>query len=223
MPERTNFLIGYGERLASAIPTPLGGAPKKHPYSFGEARTRLSPKVKSVARELATLADEVCPGGQSVALMTLHPTYLAKTYYGGIEEACGAVHYVRPDGASLLDRRVYTTVQLKADGLRRTDPAAYREQIRVGYIHGVLEDRPAVISINTQIASYAVNELLARLHPYRLDANADSAVVRVSFIQGTTYREPDPKPSGMFGKVIGRGDAEPLLNMPELGKAEASQ
>jgi hypothetical protein len=139
---------------------------------------------------------------------------------GGVDEACGAVHYIKPDGASLYDRRVYTMEQLKADGLRRTDPKAYKEQIRAGYIHGVQEDRPAVISINMQIASYAINELLARLHPYRLDCNSESAVVRVSFIQGMTYREPDKIPSGMFDKVQGRGDAEPLLGMPELGLLE---
>lgn len=79
--ERTNFLIGYGERLTSGIPAPVGGAPKAHPYTFGEARTRLSPKIKAAARLIANLPDEVCPGNQSVALVTLHPTYLAKSYY----------------------------------------------------------------------------------------------------------------------------------------------
>jgi hypothetical protein len=32
---------------------------------------------------------------------------------GGIDEAAGAVHYVRPDGSTLQDRRVYTGEQLK--------------------------------------------------------------------------------------------------------------
>jgi hypothetical protein len=140
---------------------------------------------------------------------------------GGIDEAGAAVHYVRPDGASLFDRRVYTMRQLKADGLRRTDPQAYKDQVKAGYIHGVQEDRPAVISINTQVASYAVNELLARIHPYRLDDNSESAVVRISFMQAITYREPDGQCSGMFNKVIGRGDVEPPLGMPELGQARA--
>ena len=81
MAERTNFLIAYGERLATDLAAPTGGVPKKHPYSFGEARRRLSPKVKSAAKEMSTLENEVCPGDQAVALVTLHPTYLAKTYY----------------------------------------------------------------------------------------------------------------------------------------------
>jgi len=141
---------------------------------------------------------------------------------GGIHEACGAVHYLRPDGSALLDRRVYTTKQLQAEGLRRTDPKAYRDQIKAGYIHGVQEDRPAVISINMQMASCAVNEFLARLHPYRLDPNAGSTVVRSSFIQSMEYREGDIQPSGIFSKVIGRGDVEPLLGMPELSAKEVS-
>jgi len=81
MPEHSNFLIGYGERLASDLAAPLGGAPKKHPYTFAEARRRLAPRIKATARELAELPLEVCPEDQTVALVTLHPTYIAKSYY----------------------------------------------------------------------------------------------------------------------------------------------
>lgn len=138
---------------------------------------------------------------------------------GGIDEAVGAVHYVKPDGSSLFDRKVYTLDQLKSAGLKRTDPAAYKEQLKVGYIHGVAEDRPAVISINMQMASTAVNEFLARVHPYRYDSNAESAIVRVSFIQGHTYREAEGEASGMFFKQLGKADVNPLLSMPELSEA----
>jgi hypothetical protein len=139
---------------------------------------------------------------------------------GGITEACGAVHYLRPDGSTLQDRGVYTLAQLKAAGLRRTDPKAYREQVRAGYIHGVEEDRPAVISINMQMAAIAVNEFLARLHPYRYDDNADSAIVRTSFIHPGEYRESEPESSGMFAAHIGKADVDPLLSMPELSEPE---
>ncbi|MGC2125278.1 MAG: ThiF family adenylyltransferase, partial [Xanthobacteraceae bacterium] len=137
---------------------------------------------------------------------------------GGVNEACGAVHFVRPDGATLQDRGVYTAEQLKSEGLRRTDPKAYREQVKAGYIRGVAEDRPAVISINMQMASTAVNEFLARLHPYRLDDNAESAVVRTSFISNEHVREADGKQSGRFFSLIGKGDVRPLLSMPELSE-----
>ena len=83
MAERVNFLIGYGERLASDMAAPIAGAPKRHPYTFAEARERLAPKVKETVRELDELPELVCPGDQAVALMTLHPSYLAKSYYPG--------------------------------------------------------------------------------------------------------------------------------------------
>ncbi len=134
---------------------------------------------------------------------------------GGIQEACGAVHYVRPDGATLQDRKVYTLGQLKAAGLRRTDPKAYREQVKAGYIRGVAEDRPAVISIKMQMASTAVNEFLARLHPYHYDDNADSAVIRTSFIQGVQYREAESVASGTFSMHVGKADVRFFLSMPE--------
>jgi hypothetical protein len=138
---------------------------------------------------------------------------------GGIEEVVGAVHYLRPDGATLMDRGVYDGEQLRAAGLKRTDPDAYREEVRRGYIHGVAEDRPAVISINMQMAATAVNEFLARIHPYRLDDNSDSAVVRVNFVSGETVRNTDGPQSGMFRRSMGRGDVSPLLGMPELSEA----
>ncbi len=141
---------------------------------------------------------------------------------GSVNEACGAVHYIRPDGATLQDRKVYNADQLRAAGLRRTDPKAYREQVKAGYIRGIAEERPAVISINMQIASAAVNEFLARLHPYRYDDNAESAVLRTSFICGTSFRETDGVASGGFSAHIGKGDVRPLLSMPDLSEPETA-
>ncbi len=142
---------------------------------------------------------------------------------GGIKEASGAVFYIRPDGSTLQDRGVYDAEQLRAAGLKRTDPKAYREQVKAGYIRGVNEDRPAVISINMQMASTAVNEFLARLHPYRLDDNSDFSTVRTSFIQGVNYLEPDRCASGTFLRHIGKGDVRPLLSMPELSEIEETR
>ncbi len=137
---------------------------------------------------------------------------------GGIDEAVGAIHYLRPDGDTLLDRKVYTMNQLMAEGMKRTDPAAYRDQLARGYLRGVPEDRPAVISINMQIASMAVNEFLARLHPYRLDDNSSSAVVRVNFVGTEIVRSLEGEASGMYAKNLGRGDSRLLLNMPDLSR-----
>jgi len=47
---------------------------------------------------------------------------------------------------------------VQAEGLKRQDPVYYEEQRKAGYIKGVEENRPAVISINTQFAGLAINE-----------------------------------------------------------------
>jgi hypothetical protein len=39
------------------------------------------PKVKETANTLDSLPDELCPKDRTVAPVTLHPTYLAKSYY----------------------------------------------------------------------------------------------------------------------------------------------
>jgi hypothetical protein len=135
---------------------------------------------------------------------------------GGVDEVCGAVHYVQPDGSSLLDRHVYTLEQVRAAALKRTDPTAYQEQLKAKYIVGVDEERPAVVSVNGQIASIAVNEFLARLHPYRYDPNSDFAITRVSLIQGQSYHESEEGLARFWIKHVGRGDVSPLLDMPEL-------
>lgn len=135
---------------------------------------------------------------------------------GGIDQVCGTVHYLQPGRSSLLSRRVYTLEQVRAAGLRRTDPDAFEEQRREKYITGVNEDRPAVISVNMFFASLAVNEFLARLHPYRDDSNARFAAYRFSLSQAQIYAEPEGDLCKLLLKHVGRGDVRPLLDVPEL-------
>ena len=92
----------------------------------------------------------------------------------------------------------------------------YRTQLEDGYIRGVQEDRPAVVQLNSLVASLAVNEFLARLHPYRLDPNADYAIHRLSVSHGIYEHEQDGEPCPMLARHVGRGDVTPLLDWPEL-------
>ena len=135
---------------------------------------------------------------------------------GGVDQVCGSVHYVKPSGSSLLSRKLITMEQVRVAGLQRTDHGEYKKLLDEGYIRGVQEDRPAVIQLNTLIASIAVNELLARLHPYRIDPNGDFAIVRVSLSHSIYDHESDGAPCPVIGRHVGRGDVEPLLDMAEL-------
>jgi hypothetical protein len=135
---------------------------------------------------------------------------------GGIDQICGTVHYLQPGRSSLHSRGTYTLEQVRAAGLRRTDPQAYQEQLNEKYITGVIEDRPAVITVNMFFASLAVNEFLARLHPYRDDENKHFATYRFSLSQAQIYTEEEGEPCRLLARHVGRGDTTPLLEMPEL-------
>jgi hypothetical protein len=137
---------------------------------------------------------------------------------GGVDQVCGTVHYLQPDGSSLFSRGVYTVEDLRASDLRRTDPEAYQDQVQSKYIKGINEDKPAVISVNTSIASLAVNDLLARLHPFRDDPNDSFESIGISLTQTRFITNPEGKPCPLLSPNAGRGDIKPLLNMPVLSE-----
>lgn len=135
---------------------------------------------------------------------------------GGVEQVCGSVHYLKPGGSSLLSRGLYTLDQAHAAALFSTDPVTYSDQKRDGYIEGVDEEKPAVMSVNMIFAALAVNELLARLHPYRLDHNAEYDQHTISLSHGIYIHEKHDLSCALLSRHIGRGDVQPLLDMPAL-------
>ncbi len=137
---------------------------------------------------------------------------------GGVEQVCGGVHYLQPGGSSLLSRGVYDMNQVGAAALRRAHPEQYRELLREKYITGVVEDRPAVISVNLLAAALGVNEFLARLHPYRLTGNGGLDAMSLSLSAELFDCPAYPEPCSVLARHQGRGDIVPLLGMPELSE-----
>ena len=107
MPDKRNYLLGYGERLTAPVDIASGGGPKTPPYSFEEARLRLAPMLASAALAFDGLPDRACPNGEAVASITLHPEYYAKSYFpagflrsGGLRVVGSRARTVRPDQRS---------------------------------------------------------------------------------------------------------------------------
>lgn len=139
---------------------------------------------------------------------------------GGIDQSCGGIQYLQP-GQSLWSRGMFRLEQVRAAGLKRTNPEEYEQLRRDKYIAGLPPDeRPAVISINMNIASFAVLEFLARLHPYREEPNSQYGSLMFSFSQMQLYTEPMATPCPTLVKHVGRGDVIPLLDNPELSDTE---
>ena len=142
--------------------------------------------------------------------------HLAADGEGGINEASGVVHYLQPGGSSLLSRKAYTLERVRAENMYRTNPERYKEERKVDYIEGVDEKSPAVASINATISSLAVNEFLARVHPFRTCRNSDCAVIRMNFMETLIVREPERDACPSLLPHVGRGDVDPLLDWPTL-------
>jgi hypothetical protein len=136
--------------------------------------------------------------------------------HGGIEQICCAVHYLIPGGSSLLSRGVITPEQVQAQAMHRVNPEQYAALQKEGYIKGIAVDRPAVVSVNGFVAAHAVNEMLARLHPFRRDPNKEFRYQVFSLSEGAWLRLPDGPPCKLLARHVGRGDAQPLLGNPAL-------
>ncbi|MBK8506152.1 MAG: ThiF family adenylyltransferase [Saprospiraceae bacterium] len=135
---------------------------------------------------------------------------------GGIDQISGSIHYIQPGGSSLMSRGLYTSEALRAAAIYRTNVGIYNDQRKLGYLVNVIVESPAVISINMQLSSMAVNEFLARVHPYRYDSNSEFAILRISMTDSYLQRETDGTPDAYLERFVGRGNMIPFLNMPEF-------
>lgn len=115
---------------------------------------------------------------------------------------------------------MYDFDDVRAELMKRNDRVEYPKRLLQKYIRGVQEDRPAVISINSMVASMAVNEMLARIHRYRYDQNNAYAVLRYAVHEPGVFKEAegDLKVCRVLSKEVGRGDIVPLLDRPELSE-----
>jgi hypothetical protein len=86
------------------------------------------------------------------------------------------------------------------------------------YIKNVNVNNPAVISVNMQIASHAVNEFLNRIHPYKSEEPSEYAASTIDITEGyiVNVQESGFEIDSYLRKRIGRGNIIPFIEMPEL-------
>ncbi|MBR1331750.1 ThiF family adenylyltransferase [Bradyrhizobium ottawaense] len=135
-----------------------------------------------------------------------------------IVEVYGRIDYVYPGGSSLMDRGVYDAALLEAEYLARTAPQALAKKIADGYLLGMPEEAPGVITLNMRAASTCVMELIARLFPFRQFANETHARSIFMLAEGDedVFAESQFKYGSRF--PVGQGAAEPLIGLPALAE-----
>lgn len=135
-----------------------------------------------------------------------------------VDEATGRIDYVHPGGSSLSDRGIYNAATLAAEALAESDPQAHADQVRRGYIDGVPEQAPAVISLNMRAASACVLEFIARAYPFRHESNSLYARTRFMLAEGIEEFTSENEFKASVSPNLSRGDEEPLLGMPILSE-----
>ena len=130
--------------------------------------------------------------------------------HGGIDSINGNIHYVSPGSETLLERKVFTSEQLAAESMKRISPSEYEK--RKAYFDNIEVESPAVISINMACASFGVNEMLARIHPFRYKDNRSFSQTSINFSDWdiNTWPEEQSNSKSVINN-IGIGNIEPEL------------
>lgn len=131
---------------------------------------------------------------------------------GSVDVVCGSVHFLLPGGSSLLSRCVYDPETLRAASLRRTSPEQFAVEMDEGYIKGIKVESPAVISVNGLSATLAVNNLLTRIHSFRIDPNSEIRHQWFDLINGIFGSSDGGESCRVLQRVAGRGDVQPFLD-----------
>jgi hypothetical protein len=141
-----------------------------------------------------------------------------KKSLGGVAvgDVCGRIDYVQPGASSLADRGVYTPDGLRGEYLRSVAPEAHQQELDAGYLRGLVEEAPAVITLNMRAASACVNEFIARAYPFRHDPNRLYARTIFSLAACDEEHFGEDAFVATTNPVFGRGDEEPLLGLPAL-------
>ena len=133
-----------------------------------------------------------------------------------------AIHYFRP-GQSFIQRGVFSAEDVQAEQLALSDPEHYREQVGLGYVRQADVTRPAVMPLNMIAAGLAIMEILARIHPIRDQDDLEAAAETfLAFNDGMLLQRPDQGLCPSMSTHLGKGDINPLLNMPILSTTQVA-
>ena len=126
------YLIGKGELLTYPIAPPKKNPGEKaHPYTLEEARRALLPQIVATNQAFAELPASACPDGLAVAMVTLHPAYIAKSYF--------PKHLLQAAGLQHLGSRTQR-VRPRKQASTKAPPEADTTQLFVAGERSVLRD-----------------------------------------------------------------------------------
>ncbi|MFA6178070.1 MAG: ThiF family adenylyltransferase [Candidatus Methylopumilus sp.] len=197
----------------NAIPTTITG--KEAIYIAAEADVLVCCVDSEEGRQIADHLASCCV----IPLFDVGVTIPVREGANGdkvIMDILGRIDYIQPGGSMLINRGVYTPASLAAEYMARTNPEEYKKQVQEGYMPGVAEEAPSVISVNMRAASACINEFIARTYPFRLDPNHTKARTIFSLASNEEDYFPESTWPDKSVYMVGTGLKSPLLGIPSL-------
>lgn len=111
---RRNLLIGRGERLIQDGVWTQSGRPKPEPYTLEQQRSLLVPILDRLSSVAQQTAPEVAPRGEIAAKLTIHPQFLAKSYFPASLLSSTGLRLIGSRAIEVTPRRMVRDAELKA-------------------------------------------------------------------------------------------------------------
>ena len=116
----------------------------------------------------------------------------SKNKPGSFDAFDGRVTVVQPGTACLVCRGVVNPMRATEEQLQRNQPEEYQRRKKEAYIIGGGDPNPVVVNYTTETACMALNELVNRLKPLRIDeVNPDQITRKFDRLSGDQYRGED--------------------------------
>lgn len=104
-----NLLLGYGETLTGEVNISKGSGPKNKPYTYEENAPVIMKELNDVIKNINTLPENIMPNGEAVAKITLHPAFLAKSYFPILLFKKFSLHNIGSKSVKITPRKIIGT------------------------------------------------------------------------------------------------------------------
>ena len=180
------FLLGKGENLAEEVAYPRRRPKKDHVYGLDEAKRQLTAGLTAAVTYFDGLPDKACPENEVTAMMVLHPTYIAKSYWP----------------SHLVDDE-----QLRSIGSRPLRLVPRKVRKTVDKVSKVVdgEDETETVALFVAGSREAFRGVLAALPNFQSDHPAAEDLIKIEALS--------PMTPELRLKPIPAADAEPLLEV----------
>ena len=147
--DQRRFLLGKGENLAEEVAFPRRRTDKAPVYGLDTAREHLSAGLAAAVSYFDALPDKACPENEVTAMMVLHPSYIAKSYWPSHLVDNDHIRSVGSRPLRLVPRKVRKTVDKISkvvDGEEEVETVALFVAGSRDAFHSILDELPVTTS-----------------------------------------------------------------------------